>query len=203
MELPLLYTERLIAKVPTRDDIPELVAFQVRNAEFLKPYSPSPPDNFTTEAFWRERVETNIDEFHLGTSCRFHLFRRDEVEGKRQIMIGHASLTQIFRGPFNACYLGYSVDQEHEGEGYMYEGLVAVISYAFSHLALHRIMANYMPHNRRSGNLLRRLGFVVEGYARDYLMIDGEWEDHVLTSLHSDAWLSREVGTGEASVTST
>lgn len=49
-------------------------------------------------------------------------------------------------------------------------------------------MANYMPHNQRSGNLLRRLGFVVEGYARDYLLINGRWEDHIQTSLINPNW---------------
>jgi ribosomal-protein-alanine N-acetyltransferase len=44
-------------------------------------------------------------------------------------------------------------------------------------------MANYMPANERSGKLLKRLGFTVEGYARDYLFIAGAWQDHVLTSL--------------------
>jgi ribosomal-protein-alanine N-acetyltransferase len=51
-------------------------------------------------------------------------------------------------------------------------------------------MANYMPHNRRSGNVLKRLGFVVEGYARDYLMINGKWEDHIFTSLINPHWRS-------------
>ena len=40
-------------------------------------------------------------------------------------------------------------------------------------------MANYVPTNERSGRVLRRLGFVVEGYARDYLFIGGAWRDHV------------------------
>jgi ribosomal-protein-alanine N-acetyltransferase len=39
----------------------------------------------------------------------------------------------------------------------------------------------------RSGRLLRALGFVVEGYARDYLQINGRWEDHILTSLTNQA----------------
>jgi ribosomal-protein-alanine N-acetyltransferase len=48
-------------------------------------------------------------------------------------------------------------------------------------------MANYVPTNERSGRLLRRLGFVVEGYARDYLFIGGRFQDHVLTALTNGA----------------
>jgi ribosomal-protein-alanine N-acetyltransferase len=65
----------------------------------------------------------------------------------------------------------------------MQEALTGAIAYVFDELRLHRIMANYMPINERSGRLLRRLGFVVEGYARDYLFIAGGWRDHVLTAL--------------------
>jgi ribosomal-protein-alanine N-acetyltransferase len=43
-------------------------------------------------------------------------------------------------------------------------------------------MANYRPENLRSARLLARLGFIQEGYARDYLFIDGAWRDHVLTA---------------------
>ena len=68
----------------------------------------------------------------------------------------------------------------------MYEALTAAIDYVFTDLKLHRIMANYIPVNERSARLLRRLGFTVEGYARDYLFIAGEWRDHILTSLTND-----------------
>jgi ribosomal-protein-alanine N-acetyltransferase len=40
-----------------------------------------------------------------------------------------------------------------------------------------------MPRNEKSAKLLKRLNFTIEGYARDYLFIDGKWEDHILTSL--------------------
>ncbi|MNL86782.1 ribosomal-protein-S5-alanine N-acetyltransferase [compost metagenome] len=48
-------------------------------------------------------------------------------------------------------------------------------------------MANYIPENERSGALLKRLGFEVEGLARDYLKINGAWRDHVLTARINDA----------------
>ena len=44
-------------------------------------------------------------------------------------------------------------------------------------------MANYLPINERSGRLLKRLGFKVEGYARDYIFINGAWQDHILTAM--------------------
>ena len=74
----------------------------------------------------------------------------------------------------------------------MYEALRASLDYVFQVLNLHRVMANFMPHNARSNGLLRRLGFTVEGYARDYLYIDGAWRDHVLTSLTNPEWKPRE-----------
>jgi ribosomal-protein-alanine N-acetyltransferase len=43
-------------------------------------------------------------------------------------------------------------------------------------------MANHLPHNKRSEALLKKLGFEREGYAKDYLQIDGQWQDHVLNS---------------------
>ena len=70
----------------------------------------------------------------------------------------------------------------------MCEALTAAIKYVFEELNLHRIMANYMPANERSAKLLRRLGFTVEGYARDYLRLAGNWRDHILTALTNDSW---------------
>jgi ribosomal-protein-alanine N-acetyltransferase len=64
----------------------------------------------------------------------------------------------------------------------MDEALAAGLDWAFGELGLHRVMANYLPRNERSGRLLARLGFEREGYAREYLKIAGRWEDHVLTA---------------------
>jgi ribosomal-protein-alanine N-acetyltransferase len=70
----------------------------------------------------------------------------------------------------------------------MFEALQAAITYVFADMSLHRIMANYVPGNKRSGALLSRLGFVQEGYARDYLFLNGKWCDHVMTSLTNANW---------------
>ena len=71
----------------------------------------------------------------------------------------------------------------------MSEAVAKAIEYMFEQQKLHRIMANYMPSNERSARLLHKLGFVVEGCAKKYLLINGQWEDHILTSLTNENWL--------------
>ena len=64
----------------------------------------------------------------------------------------------------------------------MREALSASVAHMFDHEKLHRIMANYIPENARSGRLLERLGFEIEGQAKNYLHIAGVWRDHILTA---------------------
>lgn len=128
--------------------------------------------------FAEQSIEAVLREHEQGIGTRFFVF-----EQAGDAIIGDLSLTNIVRGVFLACHLGYRIDAAFEGKGLMREAVACALQYAFNELGLHRVMANYMPTNARSGALLRRLGFSVEGYARDYLFLNGVWQDHVLTSL--------------------
>jgi ribosomal-protein-alanine N-acetyltransferase len=181
VSLPVsLSTERLLLRSPRPDDAERLCAYYVRNRHHLAPWDPPAPPGFHEPASWPERVASYERDRLAGISLRLVLASSRHPDGP---VIGVASLTQIVRGPFLCASLGYSIDAREEGKGYMHEALGAVVAHAFGPLGLHRVQANYLPVNERSGRLLRRLGFVVEGYARDYLFIDGAFRDHVLTSL--------------------
>ena len=65
----------------------------------------------------------------------------------------------------------------------MHEALTALIPIAARQLELQRIRACYLPHNARSGRLLQRLGFEIEGYAQDMMWVQDRWRDHIMTSL--------------------
>ena len=52
--------------------------------------------------------------------------------------------------------------------------------FAFGSLRLHRLEAACIPSNAASIRLLEKAGFVREGYAREYLCINGLWQDHLL-----------------------
>ena len=178
--VPTLVTSRLRLTIPEAGDAEAMAAYFDANRDHLGPWSPPQPREIADAAFWRSRLPTFADDFRRDAALRFALF---PFEGDTRSIVGTANFTQIFRGPFQACYLGYSIGRAYEGRGLMREALEAGIAYVFGEMHLHRIMANYVPTNERSGRLLRRLGFVVEGYARDYLYIDGAWRDHVLTAL--------------------
>jgi len=173
-----------VLRLAREEDAPAIIRYLVDNREHLEPWEPLRADAFYTEAHWREQARKNREEAEQGRSLRLFLFPRD-APGE---VVGMVNLGEIVRGSFQACYLGYGLSAAYEGHGYMREALRAVIDHAFRELSLHRIMANYMPHNRRSTRTLRALGFVAEGYARDYLRIAGRWEDRVLTSLTNAQW---------------
>jgi len=176
-----IFTKRLHLRTPKRSDASLFAAFERKNQGHFSQFAPGNMQ----EEHWEKAVETYLEEEKRGISYRFLFFEKQKPDGP---VIGKANFTQIFRGPFHACYLGYKIDRDFEGKGLMHEGLKGAIDYLFDEKNLHRIMANYMPDNLRSEKLLHRLGFQKEGFAKDYLLINNQWEDHVLTSLTNPNW---------------
>jgi ribosomal-protein-alanine N-acetyltransferase len=84
--------------------------------------------------------------------------------------------------------LGYNIAASSQNLGYATEALKLLIEFAFDQLNIHRIMSNYLPDNLASAKVMTKLGFEIEGYARDYLRLGGEWRDHVLSSLINRNW---------------
>jgi ribosomal-protein-alanine N-acetyltransferase len=176
--LPTLTTPRLTVQHMAPGHAPALAEFFRRNERHLAPWDPPRPAGIMQSDFWQSECERAVEDYGDGSVVRWVLF----LDGSPQQAIGRINYTQIARGPFQSCMLGYAIDAGFEGRGLMREALEATIEHAFAVLRLHRIQANYVPENRRSGGLLERLGFVREGLAKDYLFINGAWRDHVLTA---------------------
>ena len=102
--------------------------------------------------------------------------------------MGFCNFFNIMRGAFDACFLGYGLSEAAVGRGLMQKSLIVSCEAIFRNWNLHRIMANYDPENKKSESTLGAVGFVKEGYARDYLYYHGQWHDHVMTSLINKNW---------------
>jgi ribosomal-protein-alanine N-acetyltransferase len=177
-------TERLVIRVPEAADVPAVIAYYRDNFEHLKRYSPAFEPEMFDPVSWHEQVGQRRRELTYGESLRAFIFRREDGDG----VIGNINLTQVFRGAFQSCVLGYNLAEGAQGHGYMTEAVLGVVGFAFGEWGLHRVSANYMPRNERSGAVLKRCGFRVEGLAPAYLLINGRWEDHVLASVTNGDW---------------
>ena len=192
--IPELETDRLVVRLAQPGMHAAIARFLSDNYPgHLERWSPPVAPEFFTESFWNERLPVALDDYAGDRAARFVIQARGSpLAGP---VVGTCNYTNFVRGAFHACHLGYQIGREHEGRGLMAEGLRATNAFVFEHLRLHRIMANFRPENERSRRLLLRLGFIEEGFARDYLFIDGAWRDHVLTSLvhpaFRDEWVTR------------
>ncbi len=155
----------------------------IANRDFLREWEPKREDAFFSEAGWTQRL-IKLNELHR-MGLGYYLIILDSNSGE---MLGTISFSNISRFPFYACNVGYSLSQTAQGRGVMTRALRMAVEYMFNIQNLHRIMAGYMPRNKRSESVLKRLEFTQEGLAKDYLLINGKWEDHVLTSLTNANW---------------
>jgi ribosomal-protein-alanine N-acetyltransferase len=189
----VLRTARLIVAPVAPEHAGASRAYYERNAAHLAPWEPLWPSDFLTLEYWQSATRRAVGEARQGWAHRFVAFRDTDPEK----MVASVNLNNIVRGVFGAAHLGYSVDAQEQGAGIGTEAVGAVVEFGFETLRLHRIMANYQPGNERSARLLRRLGFVPEGFARDYLYIAGAWRDHVLTAKNNpDVTVIPEEGRG-------
>jgi [ribosomal protein S5]-alanine N-acetyltransferase len=180
----LIETGRLTIRLAQAADVPEIIRFYRDNRAHLQPFSPTFGPDFLHEATWLEQVRVRLHEYSTGESFRGFLLERSAP----QTIIGNLNLTQVQRGFAQSCLLGYNLAEKQQGKGYMTEAVKGAVAFAFGEWGLHRVGAGYMPSNVRSGAVLERCGFQVEGRATAYLLINGRWEDHVLTAITNPAF---------------
>lgn len=167
--------EKVLLRAPSARDAEEFVALN-RASRRLHRGLVSPP---VTPAQFEEFLRRCRRE---DGAC--FLVRR--AEDRR--IVGAINLAQVARGNFQSAYLGYYTGEPYAGRGYMTEAVRLALRYAFEGLRLHRVEANIQPGNLASIALVKRAGFVKEGYSRRYLKICGRWRDHERWAILAEDW---------------
>ncbi|VEP11621.1 GCN5-related N-acetyltransferase [Hyella patelloides LEGE 07179] len=167
---------RVFIREPTREDCQELLSLRQRSKEFHFPWGFPSVNKQDCENYINRCQNENFQGLLI---CHFS---NNEI-------IGVANLSQIFYGAFQNAYLSYYIDVNFAGQGLMSEGIRLAINYAFYTLGLHRVEANIQPENKKSINLVKRLGFTKEGFSRRYLKINEEWRDHERWALTVEDWV--------------
>jgi ribosomal-protein-alanine N-acetyltransferase len=183
--VPAIAGDGVVLRPPQPSDFVEWAELREASRAFLVPWEPTwPADDLTRSAF-RRRLRRYAEDQRADLAYPFFLFRQPE-----NVLVGGLTLGNIRRGVAQAGSLGYWMGMRHARQGLMSAAVRAVVGYAFASLRLHRIEAACIPANAPSIRLLENCGFAREGYARQYLCINGIWQDHVLFARLNDGTAS-------------
>lgn len=178
-----LKVDGLTVRLVTNKDARQIASYYQRNKQFLQPWEPLRDPAFFTVEGWERRL-TQLAELHKHQLAYYFVIF---IEGSEEVC-GVINFSNLVRHPFYACHVGYSLDEKHQGQGIMRRALNAAIRWMFDVQQFHRVMAAYIPRNKRSAAVLKSAGFEQEGVAREYLLINGRWEDHILTARINPDW---------------
>ncbi|HVX99948.1 MAG TPA: GNAT family protein [Pseudorhodoplanes sp.] len=173
--LPSIEGPGVHLRAPQMSDFNEWAALREASRDFLVPWEPTwPADDLTRSAF-RRRLRRYAEDLRSDQAYPFFIFANEDHR-----LVGGVTLTNIRRGVAQAGSVGYWIGAPFARQGYMTAAMRALVPFSFGGLRLHRLEAACIPTNTASIALLEKSGFRREGYAREYLCINGAWQDHLL-----------------------
>jgi RimJ/RimL family protein N-acetyltransferase len=159
------------------EDAEALLALQAENRHFFEKFSMERPRDFYTIEYQIKRIQSFEENSRNDKTYTFGIFKNEGT------LIGTINLFQVIRDSLQSAFIGYFLDQKHNGKGYTTEAAKLLVDYAFNELTLHRIEAGVMPHNIGSIRVLEKSGFHKEGIAIKNVKINGKWEDHQVLAI--------------------
>lgn len=168
-------TKRLVLKTLDGTFAEQVLYYFLRNKSFLKKWEPSKGRGYYTLDFQKGILDKEWEDIQDEKMLRLWIFKKEEKDR----VIGCISFTNIVKGPFLSCYMGYRLDKDEVNKGYITEAIKKGIDIIFKEYKLHRIEANIMPKNKASIRVVEKFGFHNEGMALKYLKINKKWEDHI------------------------
>jgi ribosomal-protein-alanine N-acetyltransferase len=167
--------DRVALRTPQMSDFPEWAALREQSRAFLKQWEPIWPVDDLTRGAFRRRLKRYAEDQRSDQAYSYFIFRKAD-----NVLVGGITLANVRRGVAQAGSIGYWIGEPFAREGMMTDALATLIPFSFATLRLHRLEAACIPTNTASIRLLEKSGFEREGYARQYLCINGIWQDHLL-----------------------
>jgi ribosomal-protein-serine acetyltransferase len=180
LDIPARFeTERLTIRCYEAGDGPLYYATGVRNCDHLQRYESG---NVILTAKTEQEAETLVRELHadwVARNCFFMgAFDKETCEFVAQIYVG------VVNWDLPEFTIGYFVDKDHEGQGFVTEAVQAALRFIFEHLRAHRVRLEANETNTRSRRVAERCGFVQEGQLRQNRRNpDGSFSGDVLYGL--------------------
>ena len=175
---PVIRGQGIYLRYPRIGDYLAWARLRGESREFLTPWEPVWADDELTRGAFRRRIKRYQKETRQDSAYVFFVLRQSD-----DALLGGCTLSNVRRGVTQCCTMGYWIGAKFARQGYMTNAVKALVPFVFKTLGLHRIEAACLVDNEASKNLLARTGFRQEGLARRYLLINGQWADHLLFAL--------------------
>jgi aminoglycoside 6'-N-acetyltransferase len=129
----------------------------------------------------------DVNKHPWGTPGEWHQLAVVENETGRTI--GDATFYLASHG--HSAEIGYTLHAWARGKGYATEAAGAIIDHLVDDGGIHRLEASTHPENEKSNNVLRRLGFALEGIKREAYWVGDVVTDDAFWGLLARDWIAR------------
>jgi ribosomal-protein-alanine N-acetyltransferase len=195
---PRLYGRRVMLRPLGPHDFSAWREVRVRTEDWLLPWEPirqpSMPDVSRDRRAFEARCTARERDQAADRAYPFGLFIDQQFAGE-------VNINNVTRGALQSASVGYWIDRDRAGHGYVAEAVVVLARFAFDQLQLHRLEICIVPRNTNSRRVMEKLQFRNEGVAERFLEIAGNWEDHVRYAITTEEWASRSAALAAAWLT--
>ncbi|HEY7550513.1 MAG TPA: GNAT family protein [Hyphomicrobiaceae bacterium] len=166
---------RVYLRYPTMQDYAAWAELRALSRHHLAPWEPQWSRDELTKSSFRRRLRQSQREVRDDLAYAYLIFGETPLR-----LLGGLNISNVRRGVAQSASVGYWIGATFAGRGYMTDAVCAAARFAFASLRLNRLEAACLPGNAASARVLFKAGFRREGRARQYLKIDGRWQDHDL-----------------------
>lgn len=175
-------TDRLILRVLDENEAAIVLDYLVRNKNFFSNFEPIREDEFHTVEYQWNQLKIDMGYINGKGMLRLWVFLKDNPEK----IVGQVTFYNIVPYAFSSCHIGYKSDKDVANQGLITEAVNKGIQIMFDDYGLHRIEAYVLQHNIASIRVLEKANFQFEGIAKQFLEVNGKWEDHMHYCLIND-----------------
>jgi RimJ/RimL family protein N-acetyltransferase len=115
--------------------------------------------------------------------------------------IGYVYLKSTSHPHHRNSTMSIQICREEQGKGYGSEAIKWALEWGFLTAGLHRVSIGCFSFNEGARRLYERLGFVVEGRAREAVWKNGDWHDNIEMGMLEGEWKEKYLIDGRGTFT--
>lgn len=173
-EFPVLHTERLVLrKIDNQKDVADF--FVIRSNEESMTHIPRPVATSVQDVI--DLINLGNEQYEKSEMMSLAITLKDTDK-----FIGAIGFYRI-NWDAHRTEIGYILNSDYTGKGYMHEACEALIKFAFEDVGFHSLEAVINADNYASIKVVEKLGFIREAYFKENAVRKGKFIDTVVYSL--------------------